>query len=814
MPIHRLWWPDLNTLGYKLWADLWQDKARSWLSIISMAAGVFCVGTLFGMIDLQLSRMDTAHRQSHPSHISMILRQDANVTLLRKIHALPGVAGVDRMTQMTVRFRLPGSNDWQMGTLVMRPNYSRQFYDVSRLQAGNWPGMDSVAIENLSASYAEINIGDQVEFETNQGPQALTIGGIVRHPFVKPPKFGGQLHFFADAETAKQFDVPADSFRQLLVQVDPPYSVGKARELAGDIRSLLSRNGIEVNVTLLQDPQKHWGRPFMAGINGVLQIMALVALALACVLIFNTVSAHIAQQTDQIGVMKALGARTSAIACLYLSETLVLALLAILLALPAALIAAYVSSCQLLALFNIACHDFVYSWRAIVYMVVGGLLTPLLAAIMPVLRGVAVTVRVAIASYGLGGDFGRSRLDRLIERFGMRFLPTLYAAALGNLFRRKARLLLTQSVLIIAGATFLLLASLIASLNLTLDNEMSRSRYAVRLGFSADQAMAKVADVVAEVDAAAIFEAWLRLPLDLSKKGVALQQQGSLGVQLMALPAASRMYKPRIEEGRWFQADDAGQRVLVISVDTAKLNGIRPGDEIEGRLGSLLQTWRVIGTYRWLAGSNYVVEPVYAPLETMSPLIGRQGYASFALLAGTVDNLADESGYLKRLRQSFEVRGIKLDVYTTLGKLEQRQFARNQFRPVIGTLFGLAAMIAAVGGIGLSGTLAIGVLQRRREIGVLRAIGAPSSAVFRLFLLEGLLHGVVAWLISVPLAYVAAKPVAVKLGKTMLGMELDFAFDLQAVFYWLGIVLLLAWVASYWPARKAARLTVRNSLGY
>lgn len=779
-----------------------------------MAAGIFCVGTLFGMMDLQLSQMDAAHRQSQPSHISMILRQDADQVLLQKIRALPAVAGVDRMTQLTVRFRSLGSEDWQMGSLIVRPDYRDQRYDISSLQAGNWPSVGHLAIENLSAIYAGIKIGDSVEFETNRGPLPLAIDGIVRHPFVKPPKFGGQLHFFADEATAAWFDVPANSFRQLLVQVAEPYSVDKARSVASDIRALLSRHGIAVNVSLLQDPQRHWGRPFLAGINGVLQIMALAALALASVLIFNTVSAHIAQQTDQIGVMKALGARTTTVAGLYLSETLLLAVLAIVLALPAALFAADFSSCRLLGLFNIGCQGFAYSWRAVVYMLLGGTLTPLLAALGPVLRGAAMTVRVAIASYGLGGDFGRSRLDGLVEWFGMRFLPTLYAAALGNLFRRKARLLLTQSVLIVAGTAFLLLSSLIASLNLTLDNEMARSRYAVRLGFSADQTIDKVAEAIASVDVDANFETWQRLPLELSKNAVALRQQGSLGVQLMAPPAAGKLYAPLIEHGRWLQPDDAGRRVLVISADTATLNGIQPGDDLQLRIGRSLQDWRVIGCYRWLAGSQYAVEPVYAPLETLEALTGRKDRVSFALLDSKINNLADEADYLRRLRQAFEARDIKLDVYTTQGKLEQRQFTRNQFRAVIGTLFGLEAMIAAVGGIGLSGALAIGVLQRRREIGVLRAIGAPASAVFRLFLLEGLLHGVLAWLISVPLAYLLAEPVAKALGRTMLGMELDFAFDRQAVFYWLGIVLLLAWLASYWPARKAASLMVREGLEY
>jgi putative ABC transport system permease protein len=123
-------------------------------------------------------------------------------------------------------------------------------------------------------------------------------------------------------------------------------------------------------------------------------------------------------------------------------------------------------------------------------------------------------------------------------------------------------------------------------------------------------------------------------------------------------------------------------------------------------------------------------------------------------------------------------------------------------------------MIAVVGGIGLSGTLAISVLQRTREIGVLRAIGAPGRAIFRLFLMEGVLHGIAAWLLSVPLAYLAAQPVADQLGQTMLGLKLDFSFDARAIGYWLVIVLLLACFAAYWPARRAASMTIKACFGH
>ena len=804
----------MHTLWHKVWADLWLSKSRSSLAIISIAAGVFCVGTLFGMIDLQLSQMDTAHRLSKPSHINLILRTDADTSLRDQIAQLPGVSVVDVMTPVTVRFRRVGETEWQMATLMIRPDYAAQHLDKTLLQSGYWPTENGVAIENLSAKASGIDLDAQIEFESANGNQPLPVQGIVRHPFIKPPKFGGQLHFFADATSAKRFGVPEHSFRQLLVQIQPPYSLERARAVALDIRQLLNKQGIPVNVTLLQDPDKHWGRSFMAGVNGVLQIMALVSLVLASVLILNTVAAHIAQQTDQIGVMKALGAKWLTIAKLYLLENGLLGVIAIALALPCSLAAAYLSSCQLLGLFNIECGGFLYSGKALLLMLIGGLLVPLLAALGPILRGAGMNVREALASYGLGADFGYSWFDVWLEHFTARYLSTLNAAAVGNLFRRKGRLLLTQSVLIITGVMFLVLMSLIASLHLTLDNEMARSRYAVRLGFSGEQSQSKVTAIANAVAGTQKIEIWQRYSLEISHLGKALQQKGSLGLQLLALPVEGNLYMPLIESGRWLTTEDAGQRVMLISADTAAMNGLQVGNAVEVSIGPLQQSWQIIGIYRWLAGSDYAVEPVYASLETLQGITRRKDAVSFALLGADKSTLTDEADYLATLKQRFQDSGIKLDAYTTLAKLQQRQFAGNQFKPVIGMLFGLACMIAVVGGIGLSGTLAISVLQRTREIGVLRAIGAPGRAIFRLFLMEGVLHGIVAWLLSVPLAYLAAQPVADQLGQTMLGLKLDFKFDALAIGYWLIIVLLLAGFAAYWPARKAAHMTIKACLGH
>ena len=804
----------MNTLRHKIWADLWLVKGRTLLAIASIAIGIFCVGTLFGLIDLQLAKMDAAHREARPSHISLILRSDADLALIREIKAIPGVSEIDVLTPLTVRYKLNNNSSWQMGTLLIRPPPSSQHFDLTSLVSGDWPSGENLAIERLSSEFTGLKTGAKVELETNEGSKTFPVTGTVRHPFVKPPQFGGQMHFFAGKEIAGQFGVKPDSFRQLLVRVTPPYSPDKARTVAKEVRTVLNNHRIGVNVTLLQDPEKHWGRPFFSGINGVLEWMALASLALACVLVFNTVSAHITQQINQIGIMKSVGGSYFSIAKVYLAEVLIMALLALLLAVFPGLAASYFSSCRLLALFNIDCGKFDYSMRAVYLMSAGGLMVPLLAALPPIMRGAAMTIREAISSYGLVSDFGRSRFDQGIEWIGKTFLSTVNAAALGNLFRRKGRLILTQSVLIIAGTVFLVLMSLIASVNLTLDNEMARTRFSVRLGFSSDQKGALIEGLAKSLIQTQKTEFWRRLPVDISQNNSALKQKGSLGLQMLALPAASAMYQPFIESGRWFTEADALRRVIVLSADTAELNGIKAGDSVTIRIGPDRRDWQVIGLYRWLAGNNFVVEPVYAPLEKVRELTGRNEDASFALIEADIKTLAEETGYSRQLKQVFEDQGIRLDAYTTQAKLELRNFARNQLDPVIGTLSGLAAMIATVGGLGLSGTLAIGVLQRSREIGVLRAIGAPSKTIFRLFMLEGLFHGFFAWLLCIPLAYYLAEPVSIELGKHLFGIQLDYVFDISATGYWLAITLCLAFFASFSPAFGASKKPVHNLLSH
>ena len=142
-----------------------------------------------------------------------------------------------------------------------------------------------------------------------------------------------------------------------------------------------------------------------------------------------------------------------------------------------------------------------------------------------------------------------------------------------------------------------------------------------------------------------------------------------------------------------------------------------------------------------------------------------------------------------------------------------RSGVTSQFDIIIYLLMVMAVVLALVGGLGLAGTMGINVLERTREIGVMRAIGATSSAVRGMVLTEGVLIGVLSWaagaLIAVPASFAAA---------LLLGSALRFqvlqSFSWLGVLIWLGLVIVIAAIASILPAWNASRLTVREVLAY
>jgi putative ABC transport system permease protein len=177
-----------------------------------------------------------------------------------------------------------------------------------------------------------------------------------------------------------------------------------------------------------------------------------------------------------------------------------------------------------------------------------------------------------------------------------------------------------------------------------------------------------------------------------------------------------------------------------------------------------------------------------------------------------VDNrIVSQTALVDDLRAFFETRGIGVAVART--SAEDRQEAEAQFSILTTILMTMTVVIAAVGSIGLSGTLSINVIERRREIGVMRAVGASSADIGMIFIGEGLMLGLFSWVVAVPLSILAGRPFVKAIGQ-VIQFPGRYQPSFSGLWIWLTIVVVLSLVASWLPAQRASQISVNESLAY
>jgi putative ABC transport system permease protein len=96
----------------------------------------------------------------------------------------------------------------------------------------------------------------------------------------------------------------------------------------------------------------------------------------------------------------------------------------------------------------------------------------------------------------------------------------------------------------------------------------------------------------------------------------------------------------------------------------------------------------------------------------------------------------------------------------------------------------------------------------------MRAIGASDGSVFRVFLAEGIIVGLISWLAGSILALPASQQLSDTVGVAFINAPLSYKFSVLGVVLWLAIVVFLAALASFLPARNAVRISVREVLAY
>jgi putative ABC transport system permease protein len=232
------------------------------------------------------------------------------------------------------------------------------------------------------------------------------------------------------------------------------------------------------------------------------------------------------------------------------------------------------------------------------------------------------------------------------------------------------------------------------------------------------------------------------------------------------------------------------------------------GDWVTLDIEGAKQKWYVVGRVK----TAFVGPELYANRAYLARGLSDVGRANRIQVASSRHDTEFQADVLAALESRFKQAGMRIQESQTSGSI--REFSEAGYGIMIAFLMVMALMLAMVGGLGLMGTMGINVLERTREIGVMRAIGASNRAVMQNVLVEGILTGWASFALAAPAAVPLGTLLSDAVGMAFMQEKLNYVFSVEGALLWLGIVTVISALASYLPARRASRLTVREVLAY
>jgi len=797
----------------KVWRDLWNHKGRTLLVVLSIAVGVLALGMTTSSSTFLNQQMALSRQANRSAHVRMTFAVPLDDDAVEAVARLPEVDDAEGWITANIRWKPQREGEWQDATLTALADYDHQKFDLLEWKSGEWPGPDEIVVEHgQQAYYGAPSIGGTLYVEVNNNAVPLRMAGTLRDPAQSPPPFSftNKPSFYVSRDTAGQL-VGLRNFNHLRFTI-PEYSREAAQRAADAVEDKLKRLGaaraIEtLSLAQFQDPDRAQSQTFLDGLTTILVVMAILSLALSVTLVINTINAVIAQQVTQIGIMKTIGAERQQIATLYLAGVAVYGCLSLVVAVPLGMLIGYYMAMFWLTALNVPVAPFRILPASFLYQAGVGLLTPLLAALWPVLQGVSISVREAIAAYGVGkGRYGGGRIDKLMGQ--VHGLPRLVTLMLRNTFRRLWRVALTEITLLSAGAVFMMVVTTGDSFFGTINDVLESQDYDVIFAFDRFHRIAKTEAALwtnPEVDQV---EMWVYLQAKAHRPGLT-GLANEYTVEVRGPPDGTQLYHASLKAGRWL--DPADGHAVVFNQKLARDMGLGLGDQVVFNLGGGKETtWTIVGL-AFDIGIGGLEDTVFMRRDVLAADLHQAGRATVAQVGTREDTFEAQERVKKALLNYFGSQGI--DVTLSAGMIENRRLFSVLWNIIGGLLQMMTSLVAIVGGIGLSGTLSINVMERRREIGVMRAVGASSLDVALIFMGEGLMLGLLSWAQAVPLSMLGARYFVDALGAAM-QFPFTYHYSLNGMWLWLGIIVVLSMVASWLPARRATQISVWESLAY
>jgi putative ABC transport system permease protein len=788
----------------KVWADFWGNKSRTLLTIMTIMVGTFAVGLNNNMGLYMNESMESDYQSALPSEavIYAYPLDDDMVEVARSVPGVDAAEGGNSVYADVVR------TDDKEVTILLSEVEDPNARSVNRIKPvmgeSSLPRLgDKQVLVDASAAALGYEPGDTILVELDNGKRReLILAGYIHDVTGFPFGFTNTMNAYVTPDTLEWLggDPIYDSLAISVTerQTDQEHVTAVAQAVA----DRLERAGAEVYYVSIYQPGHHFAWSVTQGVFFVLNVLGYLTVLLSGFLIINTVTALMTQQTRQIGIMKAVGGGTAQVFVMYAFLILGFGLCALALAVPLANAAAKDLGGGMAQYLNFDPAPYHGYRSAYIQQAIVALVVPLLAALWPIYNSVRVTVREAVSDYGIGGN--AKPKDKSVSKAAL-LIPRPMRLSLRNAFRRKLRLSLTLFSLVLGGAIFIGIYNLWESFDQTIQDIQGYFLADINVSFGRYYRFDEVASIAQSVPGVASVEGWTEYP------GTLIKDESQAGTQIVfvAPPSTSTLIDPIIAAGRWLATGDEnavviGNHLLNVYPD------IKVGDWLTIEIDGKRTQWHVIGVYT-ITG-NVSPPLLYVNYEYLSRLIGRPEQVYSLRVLTTQHDAVTQQRISDQITALYEARGIQITSATLSADFIRDQKAQTDI--LVYFMLVMATLIAIVGGLGLMGTMSINVLERTREIGVMRAIGASNGDIQSIVIVEGMVVGLLSWLISIALSIPITGVLTFGVGLAIMNSPMNPVYGMSGIVAWLIFTLVLATIASALPARRASRLTVRDTLAY
>lgn len=803
----------------KVLHDLIDNKGRTLLVVFSIAVGVFSIGVIAGSYQIISNDMRVSYSANNPANIELRMT-NFDDDVLDSIRGMRNVEQAEARRVFNMRVRVPGTEKWTIIDMVAFEDFEENAINLlTPVEGASIPEKREVVLELDVLEDLDINVGGQLEFQLADGSsKLLPVVGIVQDTAAGAGDFLASPFAYVSMDTLATFGQPDLYNRAYVIVSGDGDDIVRVREVGAQLKDKLEKNDNIVLRSRFSESHKH---PLADTINAILSILlalGILIVFLSSSLIANTLNALLNQHLRHIGVIKLVGGQRGQVFRMYLTLIMAFGVLALLLAVPLGGQGAYALALYMASMLGFDLLGYRIVPMALIIQILVGILVPLIAGLAPVLNGSRITVLRALSgdlsedeehASGEDGkrlswfDWMQVKVTHLLAMRGIH-IPRPFVISLRNTFRRKSRLALTLFTLTMGGAIFISVFNVRTSLHDYIGQIGNYFRSDVSLDFDRPYRLLEIEQKALQIDGVQAVEGWQFVSAELLDQNDEVMEN----ISIFGPPADSQLIQPLLISGRWIQAGDV--RKLTISEGALQYYGdIQPGSTIRMRIDGKEEFWEVVGIFKFVDREGVIG---YAPYEYVSKINNLVNRATSFRIVTEQHDRPYQDAKAEELDHFFRDQGFK--VRNSEAGRASLDTAVESLDILVVFLLIMAVLTAVVGSMGLTGTMGMNVLERTREIGIMRAIGADNRAVMRTVIAEGIVIGMISFglaiLLSIPFTYGLSYIVSVAVFQT----PIDVVFTYMGYAIWLGLVLVLSTLASILPARNAAQLTIREVLAY